>query len=422
MTNKINVIIDEIISDIDDDQEQPALKENENDINSFEHKVFETTISMIELVLFNRLFFSLIENKIDGFKIDNYGTVDRIGRIVLGGDFNETNGFWFNLKDDNNINDDVIVQTIVYIDDNNCMRTRFQITTKFTKTYEDYKTYFESLKKLAFNKSMYKGKCLKVKFNNNHFYGVEIIEVENTGLNIILTDTQKHYIKHFVNRIKNGHNVRYLLNGFPGTGKTQTIREIMLQLLSEATFIIPEFETNSDLNEILNACQIFDKGIIIMDDIDLSIGSRDNGSYTRFLSNFLAFFDGVKKNKVSLLASTNDKRLVDKAAERPGRFNMILDYGFLTDEQIIEVAKIYLPKKWQIKEVYDSMVQKINNKKVNITGAFIFNLSENLKEMSENDNDWSLKDTLALIKDSYMGFYLSQIDKEELSLGFQINK
>mgnify|MGYP001559539046 CR=1 FL=1 len=36
---------------------------------------------------------------------------------------------------------------------------------------------------------------------------------------------------------------------------------------------------------------------IIMDDIDLYLGSRDKGSYTALLGQFLSFFDGVKKRK-----------------------------------------------------------------------------------------------------------------------------
>ena len=170
----------------------------------------------------------------------------------------------------------------------------------------------------------------------------------------------------------------------------------------------------------MEACEIFENAVIIMDDIDLFLGSRDNGSYTKLLGQFLSFFDGVKKRKISLLASTNDKGLVDKAAERPGRFNFTLDYTFLNDEQIIKVCEIHLPEKWRIKEVYDALTGKINEKKANITGAFIANLAENITEMSEDDPQWSVEDTVSLIKESYRGFYASQVEKEKTSSGFQI--
>jgi ATP-dependent 26S proteasome regulatory subunit len=138
------------------------------------------------------------------------------------------------------------------------------------------------------------------------------------------------------------------------------------------------------------------------------------------LGQFLSFFDGVKKRKISLLASTNDKGLVDKAAERPGRFNFTLDYSFLDDEQIIKVCNIHLPEQWKVQEVYDALTGKINGKKVNITGAFIANLADNIKEMSEDDAEWGIEDTVSLIKESYKGFYSSQVEKEKQTMGFQV--
>jgi SpoVK/Ycf46/Vps4 family AAA+-type ATPase len=210
------------------------------------------------------------------------------------------------------------------------------------------------------------------------------------------------------------------LNGEPGTGKTESIREVARKLMPNVTFIIPDFSNTDDLTSIMEACEIFEPGVLIMDDIDLYLGSRDNGSYTRLLGQFLSFFDGVKKRKISLLASTNDKGLVDKAAERPGRFNFTIDYGFLDAEQIVKVCQIHLPVKWQVKEVYDALTGKVNGRKVNITGAFIANLADNIKEMAEDDKDWSIDDTVSLIKESYKGFYQTQIDKEKETMGFKI--
>jgi SpoVK/Ycf46/Vps4 family AAA+-type ATPase len=237
---------------------------------------------------------------------------------------------------------------------------------------------------------------------------------------LVLNDVQLKFIDHFINRVSRGGNARYLLNGEPGTGKTESIREIARKLIPNVTFIIPDFGNSDDLTSIMEACEIFDNAVIIMDDIDLYLGSRDNGSYTRLLGQFLSFFDGVKKRAISLLASTNDKGLVDKAAERPGRFNFTLDYSFLDEGQIEKVCNIHLPEKWKVKEVYEALTGTINGKKVNITGAFIANLADNIKEMSEDDENWSIEDTISLIKESYKGFYSSQVEKEKQSMGFKV--
>jgi SpoVK/Ycf46/Vps4 family AAA+-type ATPase len=250
------------------------------------------------------------------------------------------------------------------------------------------------------------------------FRGIEIIDIQESSNELILNEVQLKFIEHFISRVARGGNARYLLNGEPGTGKTESIREIARKLIPNVTFIIPDFETSNDLTSIMEACEIFDNAVIIMDDIDLYLGSRDNGSYTRLLGQFLSFFDGVKKRKISLLASTNDKGLVDKAAERPGRFNFTLDYSFLDDEQIVKVCNIHLPEKWRIEEVYAALKGKVGGKKANITGAFIANLADNIKEMSEDDEDWSVDDTVSLIKESYKGFYSSQVEKDKGTMGF----
>ena len=68
------------------------------------------------------------------------------------------------------------------------------------------------------------------------------------------------------------------------------------------------------------------------------------------------------------------------------------------------------------------MTGTIKGKKVNITGAFIANLADNIKEMSEDDEGWTIEDTVSLVTESYNGFYASQVEKEKQSMGFAINK
>jgi hypothetical protein len=90
----------------------------------------------------------------------------------------------------------------------------------------------------------------------------------------------------------------------------------------------------------------------------------------------------------------------------------------LDEDQIRKVCDIHLPEKWRIEEVYEALTGKINGKKVNITGAFIANLADNIREMSEEDEEWTTEDTVSLITESYKGFYSSQLDKEKKTLGF----
>ena len=377
-------------------------------------------ITFIELAMLNSYFYSSYKGKDKEVAITAYGGIDVTNRINFGGLFDIGGSFWFIGKVEGYDND-FLFQTRLFFDVRGELNIHFSISSKNGLDSTQFKELFKKIIGIAFNKSEYKGKCIKVKLIENRFKGIEIIDVKESSNELILNDIQKKFIEHFITRVSKGGTARYLLNGEPGTGKTESIREISRRLIPNVTFIIPDFSSSDDLTSILEACEIFENGVIIMDDIDLYLGSRDNGSYTRLLGQFLSFFDGVKKRKISLLASTNDKGLVDKAAERPGRFNFTLDYSFLDTEQIVKVCNIHLPEKWRVQEVYDVLSGTINGRKVNITGAFIANLADNIKEMSDGDESWSLDDTISLITESYKGFYSSQVEKERNSLGFKTN-
>lgn len=393
----------------------------DDDDDFFCHSTTEE-ISFIEFAIINAYLYSVVKNKSKDVEIANYGQVDGIGRVNFGGVFDLTSSYWYNAKfnEGDYSNNEYIIQTKMFLDNRNELVNQLHISAKKGMVMTKFEKVFNHIKKIAFNNSEYKGKCVKVKLREGRFRGIEIIDIEESKNELILNDVQLKFIEHFINRVSRGGNARYLLNGEPGTGKTESIREIARKLIPNVTFVIPDFTTSDDLTSIMEACDIFDNAVIVMDDIDLYLGSRDNGSYTRLLGQFLSFFDGVKKRKISLLASTNDKGLVDKAAERPGRFNFTLDYSFLDENQIVKVCKIHLPEKWQVNEVYDVLKGKINGKKVNITGAFIANLADNIIEMSEDDAEWSVEDTVSLIKESYKGFYSSQVEKEKQSIGFNL--
>jgi len=392
----------------DDDEEEDYM------VNSYTEE-----ISFIEFAIINSYLHDAFKGKQKELNVRAYGTSDNIGRIDFGGGFEVTGSYWFSTTIENDEND-YIFQTKMFLDGRNELVNQFHLTAKKGIDHKAFAELVKKIKNLSFNNSEYKGKCIKVKLREGRFKGIEIINIKDASNELILNDVQMKYIQHFISRVARGGNARYLLNGEPGTGKTESIREIARKLIPNVTFVIPDFGNSEDLTSIMEACEIFENAVIVMDDIDLYLGSRDNGSYTRLLGQFLSFFDGVKKRKISLLASTNDKGLVDKAAERPGRFNFTLDYSFLDENQIIKVCNIHLPEKWQTEEVYSALNGKINGKKVNITGAFIANLADNIREMSEDDENWSVEDTVSLINESYKGFYSSQVEKEKQSMGFKV--
>lgn len=408
--------IKEILS-IEYEEEVPITPKQDDEYRS-NGETFD--ISFIEFAMLNKYLHALYRNETFPLRVKAYGKTDSIGRINYGGVFDLTQGWWFEASFDNDTNS-YIFQTKIYLDNRGDIITQLHMTVKTGITSVQMDELFKKVLKMAFNNSEYVGTCIKVKIKDGRFKGIEIINIEDKLTDLVLSETQQKYMEKFISGVRRGKSIRYLLNGEPGTGKTESIRDAIRELVKDkVTFIIPDFSTTEDLTVILEACEVFDKGVIIMDDVDLYLGSRANGSYTKLLGEFLAFFDGVKKRKVSLLASTNDKGLVDKAAERPGRFNMTLDYTFLNEEQIVRVCNIHLPKEYQVPEVYKVLCGNVSGKKAKITGAFIANLADNVMSMSEGDDTWTLKDTLSLITELYKGFYTSQTEKEN-GIGFKTN-
>lgn len=394
--------------------------EGTEELEDYKTNSHSESISFLEFAIINQFLHSSYRKSTTNTNVINYGHTDNLGKIYYGGSFEATQGWWFQCVFSNDDNE-FIFNTKIYSDQSKTLITELHVTSKNHVTFTTLLDKLTELKKTAFNNSEYCGKCIKIRLKDGRFRAIEIIEMPKNQSKLILTPIQKKYINHFVNSVGKGRSVRYLFNGEPGTGKTDSIREIAKVLTPNVTFVIPDFATTEDLTTILEACEIFEKGVIIMDDIDLYLGSRDNGSYTKLLGEFLSFFDGVKKRKISLLASTNDKGLVDKAAERPGRFNMTLDYTFLTDEQIIEVCEVHLPVEYQVEEVYNVLTGSLGGRKAKITGAFIANLADNIREMSDDNSDWNLSETIDLITESYKGFYMSQVDKIKNNTGFNIN-
>ena len=401
---------------------------SEGDDNPFDYdkdNYYECSISAIELGIINQFMMDTLAkpNENSPLSVVNYGSVAN-NKISYGGVFRNDSSWVFNSVWKTMPDNPMTIQLQIYYDRYDKLNCDFVLSLEKEISYDNLEKLYKELKQYAFNNSRFKGKCIEVEIKDGVFLGITEVNLGNVNNNLVLTETQESFSKHFIKRIRRGKTMRVLLNGTPGCGKTETIRNIISSLTPDATFIIPKFKYIKDLTDILKSCEIFDTGVIIMDDIDLFIGSRDNGGATNLLGEFLNFFDGVQKRKISMLASTNDKKLVDEAAERPGRFNFVVDYDYLTTNQIKELCNIYFEPEWVVDDVMELMTGSIDGKPVKMTGAFIANLADNIKEMIadyvEDGETWTVDDTLKVIKSSYKGFYTSQTSRNN-SIGFKTN-
>jgi SpoVK/Ycf46/Vps4 family AAA+-type ATPase len=278
--------------------------------------------------------------------------------------------------------------------------------------------------------SYYKNKFLKpIKDSNKDsddikYFRVEFADIGNTSLNnIFLNDTVRNELDRFIYCIKNFETIktplRYLLSGVPGTAKTQIIKAIANECKGKATFM---FSHGGDdrINMLFRFSSLFNPCVICIDDIDFLVESRNNIK-TSALSDFLQHMDGFVTKNLFVIATTNDKKLVDYAASRPGRFDMILDIGNISSSNYLDLVKQSTNHESIINLFNEEVLTLLNSKRV--TGSFIVNLVKQIKIKLAMQNTLGLNEQLdvkTLITSAHKGFYQTS-KSETIGFGFDGN-
>ncbi|MGC8729710.1 MAG: AAA family ATPase, partial [Elusimicrobiales bacterium] len=279
--------------------------------------------------------------------------------------------------------------------------------------------------------SIYNGKILKLISKPRSFMPdldeespdsleFEIIKsLNNTAMeDIILPQEIKEKLNIFVKAVLRYNEIRkplrYILSGLPGSGKTKIVKGIANACAGKATIILTN-AGNLPLNMLFSFANMFEPCIICIDDLDIAIRERHE-THPRMLSSFLEHLDGFIKNNVFLLATVNNKRILDFAASRPGRFDYIIDLETLTKKDYFEIVKLNT-KDEKILELFknDDVLDALVAKKA--VGAFLVNLIKQIELIKKLNSgaDFSAKDLLNLIKQNYESFYK---DKGKSDIGF----
>lgn len=145
------------------------------------------------------------------------------------------------------------------------------------------------------------------------------------------------------------HGIQYklgiLLYGKPGTGKSSIARAIASYLDWEIITI--DLKTNTSRDLIDWVANIGKKKVVILEDIDCVISSREDGKLEN--SNFdtlLNILDGsLSPNNVIFVATTNYIEKLDPAFIRDGRFDCKVELKDLPLENALEMCAAYKENK-----------------------------------------------------------------------------
>ena len=279
----------------------------------------------------------------------------------------------------------------------------------------------------AIRNSVYKNKSLNLVFEGEGKLDLKLVDNKNfeneTFDNIFIPNPVKAELIKFHNCVDKfdtlNFGLRYMLCGEPGTGKTKSVRTLMNMCQGKATIIMAEGEIK--FKAVFEFAKMLAPAIICFDDLDLLIGSRERHFDRQSLGEFLQELDGFEKNNIFLLCTTNDKELIDKAASRPGRFDLVLDYGKINKSNYMDIINANCKNESIINLFDKSLLDVLKKKKV--TGAFIVNLLKQLEIKSALEPDSDMREYIDdLLKISYKGFYEVHKEEEEIfSFGFSNN-
>jgi len=233
----------------------------------------------------------------------------------------------------------------------------YEILEKLIKIYKLYAAEWDSEVKVSFTKYSYNNGQIITEKNYKYLKNYEDIKREYYPfINIDL------FIKEFLE----SHENILILTGKPGVGKSKFPSLIIKEMLKNPEYIDKLNQQEEEIffedddkvlyvgyskNIKMLAMDIFwskinYENLIIFDDLDFILSDRNENREdelkNQFLSHLLSFTDGIEKNKVKIIITTNqDYKDIDEALLRKGRLFDILQFRGLTEEEALNVWKSY---------------------------------------------------------------------------------
>jgi len=145
---------------------------------------------------------------------------------------------------------------------------------------------------------------------------------------------------------KNGIPIKrgIIMAGAPGTGKTFLSR-VLANTLKITFMVVTNLQGVHDLNSVFEFAEMFERIIILFEDIDIYAGNRNESNIV--VSSLLNKLDGIEvNNHLIVMCTTNKLDVLDTALkDRPGRFDHILYFNSPDTALKVEMLKGFCENK-----------------------------------------------------------------------------
>ena len=215
--------------------------------------------------------------------------------------------------------------------------------SKYTEFWDKVKSHFNS-------EGLLKGAKFSAEFE---FLDVPKVAWEDIIIDEQTIDMLKRNIINFIPHMdmyldKNLRSSRgVLITGPPGTGKTLCCNVVMNQLEGVTTIYIARnaIKTEGQISRLYKLARHLSPTLVIIEDIDTLGGLDRRESHDHpLLGEFLNCLSGMERNSgVITLATTNYPQHLDWAlADRPGRFDSRMEFGYPKESARESILKKYL--------------------------------------------------------------------------------
>ena len=133
-----------------------------------------------------------------------------------------------------------------------------------------------------------------------------------------------------------------LLYGEPGTGKTTIIKGIANKLGLHIKALDPTQMGGATYAQAVEG--VWDDSILVIEDIDTngSNVNREDKNSSAPLSSLLNSLDGIyTPHGLITIATTNNLEKLDPALIRPGRFDLVIEIGKMTEKEAMKMAEAF---------------------------------------------------------------------------------